>query len=178
MLDRFEDRGYAIHSFRSADKLREGADFDKDVATLSVLNSIMDGSAPNHELRVCVGCVCLLLKSIAPEEGFAKNNRVIVTSIESDYICVQSISTGCILGVYRMFFEILVPKSGMRVCRRQYPLKLAYGITFMKSAGQTLDRVTMDATEAVFTLILEQFCVQKNVRCPIIFHSQEFSANW
>ena len=58
VLDRFEDRGYAIHSFRSADKLREGADFDKDVATLSVLNSIMDGSTPNHELRVCVGCVC------------------------------------------------------------------------------------------------------------------------
>ena len=44
-----------------------------------------------------------------------------------------------------MHFEITVPRSGVKVLRRQYPLKSCYAITFCKAQGQTLGRMVLDA---------------------------------
>ena len=57
----------------------------------------------------------------------------------------------------------------MEVSRRQFPLRLAYALTFNKSQGQTLQRVGVDLTADVFAhgqlyVVLSRVRSRENIR--------------
>ena len=50
----------------------------------------------------------------------------------------------------RISFEYRMGRSALEIRRVQFPLKLAYAVTFNKSQGQTLNRVMLDLTDPTF----------------------------
>ena len=52
----------------------------------------------------------------------------------------------------RIVFRVTLPRSGLTIERRQFPLRLCYSITVnnCKSQGQTLDKVCVDLREHPF----------------------------
>jgi ATP-dependent exoDNAse (exonuclease V) alpha subunit len=50
----------------------------------------------------------------------------------------------------RIIFEHTMPRTGIKLRRRQFPLRLCYSTTYNKSQGQTLDHVLLDLRNPPF----------------------------
>ena len=130
-------------------KIGRGGGAPPCVATRNFAESIESGQCPKRELVFCVGALCLLLRAVAPMEGFAKNSKVVVLEIGRGFIACQSTTSQKIIPIFREYFT-LKSKSGLEVTRKQYPLRLAYAITSRKCQGVTLDRCALDFSTNCF----------------------------
>jgi hypothetical protein len=121
--------------------------------TETVLNNFNTNGVPPHELNLRVGDVCLLQRTLDRQEKLVNNTRVKILDIKKYCIKVMTLqqprSTHYIP---RIRFKFRLPYGqSFEMIRTQFPLKLAYSLTYNKSQGQGLEKAVIDITEPPFS---------------------------
>jgi len=135
------------------------------------LNSIKKTSTPEHELNLKVGDICIVLRNLSKSNGLATNSRVRILYISPDVIRVQTMSNPPQrASIPRIRFEFKIfNESSFKMIRIQFPLRLAYCMTYNKSQGQTLNKVLLDTVHSPFAhghlyVALSRITSYKNIR--------------
>ncbi len=119
----------------------------------TILNGFRKCGIPDHELILKVHDMCLVTRAIHGL-GLANNSRVGIVALH--WHCVEVLTVGdCagqIIGIPRILFKFRLHygKSYQRT-QMQFPLHLAYAITYNKSQSQTLVKVLLDITSPPFS---------------------------
>ena len=114
------------------------------------LNSLKSPGVPEHELKLKLNCLCMVTRNISVQDRLMNNTKVIVREIGRHLITVETLTGHRRFVLPRIVFRFTLPRSGLTIERRQFPLRLCYAITVNKSQGQTLDKVCVDLREHPF----------------------------
>lgn len=146
-----------IKTYLSCDTISKSSSSTRDEDFLyptEFLNSLSFNGIPNHKLQLKVGATIMLLRNINQSLGLCNGTRLMVTHLASRVIQAEIIS-GNHIGE-----KVFVPRINMTVknskwpfvlTRKQFPIRLCYGMTINKSQGQTLDIVGLFLPKPVFT---------------------------
>jgi ATP-dependent DNA helicase PIF1 len=136
----------------------------------TLLNGFRKNGVPNHELIWKVGNICLVTRAIN-SLGLANNSRVHIIAIHR--YCVEVLTVGdCAeqnVRIPRISFKFrLTYGKSYQLTRLQFPLCLAYAITYNKSQSQSLFKVLLDITSPPFShrqlyVALSRVCDCKNI---------------
>lgn len=136
-------------TYLSADSLPPDEQRPAGVAAnypVELLNTLNPSGLPPHRLSVKVGAPIILLRNLKPRDGLMNGTRLIVRELRNNYIVAQ-IKTGSSQFIGN---SVLIPRIDLTpsstdnafiFTRRQFPLRLAFGMTINKAQGQTLRRV-------------------------------------
>jgi len=107
---------------------------------------------PPHCLQLKPGDICLVMRNLSKRFGLATNSRVLILSISKYCIRVQTVGPSPkISTIPRIRFRFKIPGgASFEVTRTQFPLRLAYCMTYNKAQGQTLQCVLLDITSPPF----------------------------
>src|SRR3546814_12397576 len=109
------------------------------------LNSLNRPVVPPHELKVAVGDICIAMRNLNKKDGLTNNRRVAVLAIQRFAVKVQTIGAQPkTFTLPRIRFKFRLPHGSFEVMRTQFPLRLAYCMTYNKSQGQELQSVLVD----------------------------------
>ncbi len=95
-----------------------------------------------------MGDMCLVTRAINGL-GLANNSRVQVTYVRMHSVEVITMgdNEGRTEKIPRITFKFRMPYGkSYQLTRRQFPLRLAYAMTYNKSQSQTLSKVLLDIT--------------------------------
>jgi hypothetical protein len=143
------------HTLRSKDSFSEVDDPKghlKNMLSATLLNGFWKNGVPDHELILKVGDICLVTCAINGL-GLANNSRVRIIAIHR--YCVEVLTVGdCTkqnVRIPRISFKFRLPYGKSYQHKRlQFPLRLAYAMTYNKSQSQTLFKVLLDITSPPF----------------------------
>jgi hypothetical protein len=96
------------------------------------------------------------MRNLCIEKGLVKNVRVRVTELYRHIVRVELLRDqptsidDRFFYLPRISFDFQSRHTSWTVERRQFPLRLAYAITFNSCQGPTLDKVILDLTTPVF----------------------------
>jgi hypothetical protein len=122
--------------------------------TTNVLNQMNHTSVPPHILELKVNDICLITRNLSKRYGLANNTRVRILEISpmKSVIRVQTLGTNARAAIIpRIRFKFRLPfGQSFEMTRVQFPLRLAYCMTYNKSQGQTLQKVLLDVSVPPF----------------------------
>ncbi len=125
----------------------------KKMLTKAVLNNFWKNGVPNHELILKTGDICLVTRAINGL-GLANNSQVRVTNVRTHSVKVITMgdNEGQTVRIPRITFKFRMPYGkSCQLTRRQFPLRLAYAMTYNKSQSQTLSKVLLDISSPPFS---------------------------
>jgi ATP-dependent DNA helicase PIF1 len=120
------------------------------------LNSLTPSGMPVSKLRLKVGCVVMLLRNIDVRQHLVNGTRLVVRRVCTHVLECERITQVQGSGLQRRVF---IPRIALtpsdtnipfKLCRRQFPIRLAFAMTINKSQGQTLERAGILLTRPVF----------------------------
>lgn len=116
-----------------------------------ILHSMSAPGVPPHSIKLWRGSSCVLLRNLDPKNKLLNGKRVTVRSVSRSgrllSVChAEDAAEECPLEflIPRINFPFRVGGQDASIVRKQFPIRLAYGITIHKSQGSTLDRVVVD----------------------------------
>ena len=112
--------------------------------------TFLSPGVPDHQLKLKVNCLCMVTRNISLQDRLMNNTKVIVREIGRHLVTVETLTEHRQFVLPRIIFRFTLPRSGLAIERRQFPLRLCYAITVNKSQGQTLDKVCLDLREHPF----------------------------
>jgi hypothetical protein len=144
------------HTLRSKDSFSEVDDPKghlKKMLSATMLNGFQKNGVPDHELILKVGDICLVTCAINGL-GLSNNSRVCITAIRR--YCVEVLTVGDCpkqnVRIPRISFKFRLPYGkSYQLTRLQFPLCLAYAMTYNKSQSQTLFKVHLCITSPPFS---------------------------
>jgi ATP-dependent DNA helicase PIF1 len=141
--------------YSSADSAFNDAGIVNDAIPNEYLNTIAVPGMPLHETMLKTNCPIILLRNLNPHEGLCNGTRLIITAMAERVIEAQ-ILAGSHAGKKAFIPRISLDTSmsaglGFILRRRQYPIRLAFGMSINKAQGQSLDRVGIYLNNPVFT---------------------------
>ena len=106
---------------------------------IEYLNTINMAGMPNYELTLKVGCPIILLRSLNPFDGLCNGTRMIATTL-GERVIEAKIVSGTHYGQMAFIPRISLisnSSSGLpfNLRRRQFPIRVAFGMTINKSQG-------------------------------------------
>ena len=117
-----------------------------------VLNTFNANGVPKHILKLKVNDICIVTRSLKASE-IATNSRVRIISISSRIIKAELLNDSkriVLIPRIRFKFKLDYGES-YQMMRCQFPLRLAYCMTYNKSQSQTFSRILQDAIGEPFT---------------------------
>ena len=120
----------------------------------SVLERFQRPGVPNHRLVLKKDDICMVMRNLNKREGIAKNTRVKIVHISQFVIrvCTLHPTNPKYYNIPRIRFTVTLPYGrSIKMERRQFPLRLAYSMTYNKSQGQEFDKVCVDIRKHPFT---------------------------
>jgi len=144
------------HTLRSKDSLSKVDDPKghlQQILSAIMLNGFLKNGVPDHELILKVGNICLTTCAINGL-GLTSNSRVRIIAIHR--YCVKVLTVGnCAkqnVRIPHISFKFRLPYGkSYQLTRLQFPLGLAYVMTYNKSQSQTLFKVLHDITSPPFS---------------------------
>jgi hypothetical protein len=125
----------------------------KKKLSATMLNGFLKNGVPDHELILKVGNNCLVTCAI---NGLGLTNNSRVSIIAMHRYCVEVVTVGDCAERngqkprISFKFRLLFGKS-YQLTRLQFPLHLAYAMTYNKNQSQTLFKVLLDTTSPPFS---------------------------
>jgi len=136
------------YSYDKVDEEEDGTQYQTEV-----LNAVKLGGLPHHELKLKKGAIVMLLRNLCPRDGLANGTRLIVQHMYKHLLearVVGGIHHGKVCLIPRITCNSSEADTGFKLQRRQFPVKLAFGMTINKSQGQTLHNVVVYLPHPVF----------------------------
>ncbi|XP_074266341.1 uncharacterized protein LOC141588818 [Silene latifolia] len=126
-----------------------------DLYSTKFLNSIKCPEFPNHELKLKVGAIVMLLRSIDQSRGLCNGTRLIVTNLGSRVIRATVLSGSHKGDKVHIARITLTPfdssKFPVQFDRREFPVAVCFAMTINKSQGQSLAHFGLYLPRLVFT---------------------------
>ena len=146
-------------SYLSSDVLNavdDPRDVISNMLSSEMLNTFNSDKAPPHILKLCVGDICYLMRTLGRKTKLATNQRVRILELRQFSIKVQTIeannSPGEVHFLPRIRFRFTLPYGqSYEITRTQFPLRLAYAVSINKSQGQQYEHILFDTTHQAFT---------------------------
>ena len=119
------------------------------------LNSVTLSGLPPHELNLKKGAIVMMMRNLSTAQGLCNGTRMIVEDVQTKVIRARIIS-GTFKGAVHLIPRLTLttadePDVPFNLCRRQFPIKLAYAMTINKAQGQTADKIGLYLRNPVFT---------------------------
>ncbi len=131
----------------------DNADECNNALPTEVLHTISEPGVPDHNLTVKPGAVCIVTRNLSFDDALVNGSKVIIRKASTRLIEADIIRRGFErkkVFIPRINFVFNPGNSPVKILRRQFPLRLAYSLTFNKSQGQTLDKVGLDLRSDAF----------------------------
>ncbi|XP_074296908.1 uncharacterized protein LOC141627568 [Silene latifolia] len=117
---------------------------DGDIHSIEFLNSIKCAGLPNHQLKLKVGAMVMLLRNIDQSRGLCNGTRLTVIDLGARVIKC-TVLTGSHKGYRVHIARLTLNPSGtcrfpVRFSRRQFPIAVCFAMTINKSQGQSLSQ--------------------------------------
>lgn len=113
------------------------------------LCTVHHSGVPSHTLRLKVGIVIMLTRTLDISQGLCNSSKLVVLGISLYTLRVKTLTEGIEHFIPRITFGFIT-KQGVAVKRVQFPFRLCFAVTIHKSQGQTLDKVLFDNRTDVF----------------------------
>jgi hypothetical protein len=144
--------------FCSADSVEQELGADQDPThqyPVEYLRTLKPAGIPPGELHLKVGTPLLLLRNLAPRHGLCNGTRMVLLDMGSRVLRVRIIGgehDGDVAFIPRIS---LTPSNNngqyaFRLKRRQFPVRLAFGMSINKAQGQSVKVVGLDLRTEVF----------------------------
>jgi ATP-dependent DNA helicase PIF1 len=144
-----ERRGTRTTTLTASTKLRDG---QKDSLGLDLapemLYDLGANNTPPHLLQLAEGDVVFLMRTLDKRKKLTTNTRLQILDVKTRFVKVQTLGDRPQTHLIpRITFTFkMARRKPLLVNRLQFPLRLAYAMTFNKAQGQTLDKVLIDGT--------------------------------
>ena len=130
-------RTYFAHNEVRGDA--ETSSFARDLNDSSFLHDISESGIPQSTLTLRTGDIAFITRTINKEAGLVTNRRVTIVGLGEKVITVllhDEDNTGRIAHIPRVTHEFSPGQSQLEIRRTQFPLRLAYAITYNKAQGE------------------------------------------
>jgi hypothetical protein len=127
--------------------------FVEEMMSTEALNKFTHNGVPSHKLDLKVNDICIILRTLNKRDGLSTNTRVRITHLNPFSIRVVTLNANPKPHVIcRIRFNFKIPFGhSFTMTRTQFPLRLAYCMTYNKAQGQEWDRVLVDVRKPPFT---------------------------
>ena len=153
-LDALKDNGAHVTVYTSTDTIQGATANDYINYPIDFLHSLEMAGLPPHELRLTPGSIIILLRNLDASLGLVNGARCTVKRCQPRFIDVL-VLTGRAAGerVYIPRIPMAPKKAELPfiLCRRQFPVRLAWAMTINKAQGQSLERVGVALPDPVFS---------------------------
>ena len=141
--------------YLSADSVSPDSSDNQLLYTVEYLNSLnLGGGYPSHRLILKENAPVILLRNLDPRRGLCNGTRLICKVFHSKVIEAE-ILTGTNVGarvfIPRITFIPVALELSFEMRRRQFPLRLAFGMTINKAQGQTMSTLGLYLATPVFS---------------------------
>ena len=144
---------YILKSSDIFDYVDDPKNILQNMITDEVLHRYNKVGVPRHILKLKVGDICFIMRNLLKKDGLTNNTRVKITEIKKYSIRVCTIDTNIpkFFLIPRIIFKVTLPYGrSFTMIRKQYPLRLAYSMTYNKSQGQELKKCIVDIRSPPF----------------------------
>jgi len=164
-----------IREYHSTDTV-QGIDDPNGYLASMITESVMARfdvpGVPSHVLHLKVDDICMVMRNLNRKEGLAKNLRVKIVKLYDHVIRVCTLNPvgRRYYNIPRIRFSVSLPYGrSVKIERRQFPLRLAYSMTFNKSQGQEFQMVLADIRNNPFThghlyVALSRIRIARNIK--------------
>ena len=118
----------------------------------TTLNKFNANGVPKHILHLKINSICIVTRALKSSD-IATNSRVKILSISSKVIkaqCLDESNRIVLIPRIRFKFKLDYGESS-QMMRCQFPIGLAYCMTYNKSQSQTFERILLDCIGEPFT---------------------------
>jgi hypothetical protein len=142
------------HTYTSDDSIDAASPEEEANWPLDFLHSLTPSGMPPHELVLVPGALVMLLRNLDSDNGLVNGVRAIIMKCLPrvlDVMLVSGAKMGKRLYIPRVTLAPKNPDLPFVLRRRQFPVKLAWVMTFNKAQGQTLKRAGLYLPSPVFS---------------------------
>jgi hypothetical protein len=145
-----------LHELLSADVFNEVDDVNgilRHMVDETVLNRFFKNGVPSHKLLLKKNDICLILRSYSKKEKIATNTRVRILKITTFCVQVETLTNNPqVVNLNRVRFQFRLPFGrSYSMVRTQFPLRLAYCMSYNKAQGQEYAKTLVDITSQAFS---------------------------
>ena len=117
------------------------------------LNTLAPSGMPPHCLTLKPQMPCLILRNLAPGQGLCNGTRIKIVQLLKNLIeaiILNGPGIGKTIFLPRISLDASKSNLPFTLCRRQFPIQVAFAMTINKSEGQSIDHVGVYLPQPVF----------------------------